>query len=75
MSEVAVDTRGLSRCWQNQGWHVYGAGPCFDAREAALRYREDYDKTKEEYEKFKTTPSWSWQRFFGWEDLARRWGR
>lgn len=35
--------RGLSRCWQNQGWHVYMAGPCFDTKDEAVRYRDYLD--------------------------------
>lgn len=36
--------RGISRCWQNQGFHVYGAGPCFDTHEQAIRYRDGLDR-------------------------------
>lgn len=36
--------RGLSRCWQNCGWHVYGAGPCFDTEDAAIDYRDSLDR-------------------------------
>lgn len=35
--------RGITRCWQNQGYHVYMAGPCFDTLEQAIRYRESLD--------------------------------
>lgn len=40
--------RGVSRCWQNNGYHVYGAGPCLDSMEEAIDYRErlDYAGTK-----------------------------
>jgi hypothetical protein len=40
---TARDTRALSRCWQNQGWHVYSAGPCFDEYENAIKYRDYLD--------------------------------
>lgn len=37
--------RGLSRCNLNSGgWHVYGAGPCFDTQEQAVRYRDSLDR-------------------------------
>lgn len=36
--------RGISRCWQNNGWHVYSAGPCMDTYEAAIRYRTHLDR-------------------------------
>ena len=43
--QVAAERRrGLSRCWQNNGWHVYGAGPCFDTEEEAVRYRDSLDR-------------------------------
>lgn len=35
--------RGVSRCWQNNGYHVYGAGPCLDTMEQAIAYREGLD--------------------------------
>lgn len=37
------DMRGISRCWQWGGWHVYKAGPCFDTHEQALAYRTSLD--------------------------------
>lgn len=37
------DTRALSRCWQNNGWHVYMAGPCFDTHAQAIKYRDYLD--------------------------------
>jgi hypothetical protein len=36
--------RGISKCWQNFGFHVYGAGPCFDTHEQAIAYRDAYDR-------------------------------
>lgn len=36
--------RGISRCWQNQGFHVYGAGPCFDKITQAQSYRGYLDR-------------------------------
>jgi hypothetical protein len=36
--------RGISRCWQNRGYHVYGAGPCFDTMDQAVAYRDWYDR-------------------------------
>lgn len=36
--------RGITKCWQNQGWHVYGAGPCFDTLEQAVGYRDGLDR-------------------------------
>lgn len=38
-----IDMRGISRCWQNDGWHVYKAGPCFDKYEQAIAYRASLD--------------------------------
>lgn len=35
--------RGITRCWQNLGYHVYAAGPCFDTHEQAIRYRDGLD--------------------------------
>ncbi len=37
------DMRGLTRCWQHNGWHVYKAGPCFDRYEQAIAYRDSLD--------------------------------
>lgn len=36
--------RGISRCWQNSGYHVYMAGPCFDTPEQARAYRDQLDR-------------------------------
>lgn len=33
----------LTRCWQYNGWHVYGAGPCFDTKEQAEEYKAVLD--------------------------------
>lgn len=30
----------VSRCWQNNGYHALGAGPCFDTAEQAVYYRD-----------------------------------
>lgn len=38
------DMRSLSKCWQNDGWHVYGAGPCFEKYEQAIAYRDGLDR-------------------------------
>ena len=40
------DMRGISTCWQYgpNGWHAYGAGPCFDTYEQAIAYRDFTDK-------------------------------
>jgi RNase P/RNase MRP subunit POP5 len=35
--------RGITRCWQNHGYHVYMAGPCFDTFEEAVAYRDRLD--------------------------------
>lgn len=37
------DMRGISRCWQYLGYHVYMAGPCFEKLDSALRYRKSLD--------------------------------
>jgi len=39
------DMRGISACWHNapNGWHAYGAGPCFDTYEQAVDYRNSLD--------------------------------
>lgn len=37
------DMRAITRCAQNAGFHVYGAGPCFDTYEQAVHYRESLD--------------------------------
>ena len=34
---------GLTTCWQNLGWHVYGAGPCFDTKDQTIAYRNSLD--------------------------------
>ena len=31
---------GISRCWQNSGWHAHGAGPCFAKYEQAIVFRD-----------------------------------
>jgi len=43
---VDRDMRGISTCWQYgpRGWHAYGAGPCFDDYETAIRYRDWLDR-------------------------------
>jgi hypothetical protein len=35
---------GISRCWQNNGFHVYMAGPCFDALDQAITYKASLDR-------------------------------
>lgn len=40
---AATTERGITTCWQNNGYHVYGAGPCLDRIDYAINYREDYD--------------------------------
>lgn len=42
-TESRPDVRGLSSCWQNNGFHVYSAGPCLDSYEQALDYRSRLD--------------------------------
>ena len=37
------EMRGLSRCWRNNGWHVYAAGPCYDTKEQAIKRRDYLD--------------------------------
>ena len=37
------EMRGLSRCWRNNGWHVYMAGPCYDTKEQAIKRRDYLD--------------------------------
>lgn len=39
----AESWRGITRCWQHLGYHVYGAGPCFDTHREAILYRESLD--------------------------------
>jgi hypothetical protein len=34
---------GISRCWQNLGYHVYMAGQCFDTLEQAVAYKASLD--------------------------------
>lgn len=34
----------ISRCWQNDGFHVYGAGPCFDTLHQAQLYKSGLDE-------------------------------
>lgn len=34
----------ISRCWRYSGYHVYGAGPCFDTLKQATAYKESLDK-------------------------------
>jgi hypothetical protein len=41
---LAEERRGITRCWQYMGYHVYGAGPCFDTLEQAIRYRNGLDR-------------------------------
>ncbi len=38
------DMRGISKCWQGWGFHVYKAGPCFDTYEQAIEYRDSLDR-------------------------------
>jgi hypothetical protein len=42
--ELKDDMRGITSCWQNLGYHVYMAGPCFDTREQARVYRDGLDR-------------------------------
>jgi hypothetical protein len=44
------DMRNISTCWQYapNGWHAYGAGPCFDTYEAAIKYRDLIDEVGEQ---------------------------
>ena len=42
-STTERDMRGITRCWQHNGWHVYMAGPCFDTYEQAIAYRNSLD--------------------------------
>lgn len=43
MSETAQLPANISRCWQNNGYHAYMTGPCFDTRAAAVAYRDRLD--------------------------------
>lgn len=43
-AEDAEALRGISRCWQNNGYHVYGAGPCCETLAHAQAYRDAYDR-------------------------------
>jgi hypothetical protein len=43
-TEDAEALRGISRCWQNNGYHVYGAGPCLDSLGQAQAYRAEFDR-------------------------------
>lgn len=45
-AERAEQMRGISRCWQYFGYHVYGAGPCFDTLEQAIGYRNRLDRER-----------------------------
>lgn len=38
------DMRDITRCSRYEGWHVYGAGPCFDTYEQAIHYRDSLDE-------------------------------
>lgn len=40
---MKTDVRGITTCWQYMGFHVYGAGPCFDTKEQATLYRNTLD--------------------------------
>ena len=44
MTSQTVLPESISKCWQNNGYHAHGAGPCFDTLEAALLYRDEYQK-------------------------------
>lgn len=37
------DFRGITKCRQSEGWHVYAAGPCFESMEEAVEYRNRLD--------------------------------
>lgn len=55
-TETERDLRGISRCWQNNGWHYAGAGPCFDTYEQVSKYRDEYDKAYEAQRKWRENP-------------------
>lgn len=38
------DMLHITRCWQNNGWHAYASGPCFDTYEQAIKYRDAIDR-------------------------------
>lgn len=44
-----VDIRGVGKCLQSEGWHVYAAGPCFVSTEEAIAYRDRLDFAEEVY--------------------------
>lgn len=76
MSETATrDMRDISRCWQNNGYHAHGAGPCFDTYEAVIKYRDEYDRAYAALMEFKQSHPWSWQNCPEWESFNRRWRR
>lgn len=39
-----MEDKDISRCWQYSGYHVYGAGPCFNTRDMAELYKRFLDK-------------------------------
>ena len=34
------DEPNITRCWQNNGYHAFMAGPCFGKKEDAVTYRD-----------------------------------
>ena len=69
----ALDTVNLSRCWQNNGWHAHGAGPCFDTREQAIRYRDAYDVAYTALMKWRKDFPWSHGECPEWYSFNNRW--
>ena len=70
MTTEAIDMRGISRCWQNNGWHYAGAGPCFDTYEQVSKYRIEYDAAMEAQKRYQAnrpfgghTYCWEMQMF------------
>ena len=74
-TDTELDMRGISRCWQNRGWHVYGAGPCFDTHEQAIQYREAHDKAWAAEEKYRKEKPWSHGISMEWWTFNRMWAQ
>ena len=59
VTQPTDEQRGLTTCWQNLGWHVYGAGPCFDTKDQAIVYRNSLDA---EGVMWRSQPLTAWER-------------
>lgn len=54
---ATTTVRDITTCWQNNGFHVGGAGPCFDRMEWAINYRESCDYAESIGDKWWRYPS------------------